>query len=99
MKISSNKQKEIVFFFKPRDKLQQPQQQPQQQQQNNHRPTEEIQSASSDSMPEIALNYQPHPHLRVLSSLKPFMVNKNTYDIANIFGEESERRHLIFGRF
>ena len=26
----------------------------------HHRPTEEIQSASSDSMPEIAINYQPH---------------------------------------
>ena len=31
-----------------------------QQQQNDHRPTEEIQSASSDSMTEIAVNYQPH---------------------------------------
>ena len=31
MKMSSTKQKEIGFSFKPRDKLQQPQQQPQQQ--------------------------------------------------------------------
>ena len=60
MKISSTKQKETGFFFKSRDKLQQPQQQPQQQPKNEHRPTEEIQSSSSDSMPEIAMNYQPH---------------------------------------
>ena len=53
-------QKEIAFFFKPRDKLQQPQQQSHHQQQNDHRPIEETQSASSDSMPEIAMNYQPH---------------------------------------
>ena len=58
--MSSTKQKEIVFFFKPRDKLQQPQQQPHQQQQNGHRPVEEIQSASRDSMPETAMSYQPH---------------------------------------
>ena len=60
LKISSIKQKEIVFFFKSRDKLQQQQQQPQQQQQNDYHPTEEIQIDSSDSMPEIAMNYQPH---------------------------------------
>ena len=60
LKISSIKQKEIVFFFKSRDKLQQQQQQPQQQQQNDYHPTEEIQIDSSDSMPEIAKNYQPH---------------------------------------
>ena len=41
--MSCTKQKEIVFFFKLRDKLQQPQYQPQQQQKNKHRPTEEIQ--------------------------------------------------------
>ena len=41
--------------------MQQPQQQLQQQQQNDHRPTEEIQSTSSGFMPEIAMNYQPHP--------------------------------------
>ena len=40
--MSTNKQREIGFFFKPRDKLQQPQQQPQQQQQNDHHPIEEI---------------------------------------------------------
>ena len=45
--MSSSKQKEMCFSIKPRDKLQQPQQQPQQQEQNDHRPTEEIQSASS----------------------------------------------------
>ena len=56
----STKQKEIGFFFKPRDNLQQPQQQPHQQQQNDHRPIEETQSASSDFMPEIAMSYQPH---------------------------------------
>ena len=60
LKISSIKQKEIVFFFKSRDKLQQQQQQPQQQQQNDYHPTEEIQIDSSDSMPEITMNYQPH---------------------------------------
>ena len=32
--------------------------QPQLHQQNDHCPTKEIQSASSDSMPEIAMNYQ-----------------------------------------
>ena len=48
-----SKQKETAFFFKPREKLQHSQKQPQQQQQNDHRPTEEIQSASSDSMPEL----------------------------------------------
>ena len=58
--MSRTKQKEIVFFFKPRDKLQQPQQQPHQQQQNDHRPIEETQSASSHSMLEKAMNYQPH---------------------------------------
>ena len=52
LKMSRTKQKEIVFFCKPLDKLQQPQQ-PQQEQQNDHRPSEEIQSDSSDSMPEI----------------------------------------------
>ena len=46
LKMSSTKQKEVGFFFKPRDKLQQPQQQPQQQQQNDHRLIEEIQSAT-----------------------------------------------------
>ena len=60
LKMSSTKQKEIVFFFKSREKLQQQQQQPQQQQQNDYHPTEEIQIDSSDSMPEIAMNYQPH---------------------------------------
>ena len=60
MKKSNTKQKEVDFSFKPRDKLQQPQQKPQQQQHNDHRPTEETQSASSDSMPEIAINYQLH---------------------------------------
>ena len=60
MKMSSTKQKEIGFSFKPRDKLRQPQQQPQQQQQNDHRPTEQIQRASCYTMPEIAMNYQPH---------------------------------------
>ena len=79
-------QEEIGFSFKPRDKLQQPQQQPQQQQRNDHPPTEEIQSAISDSMPQIAMNYQPHqPPKTFLSSLKPFIVNKNVFDIANIF--------------
>ena len=58
--MSSTKQKEIGFFFKPRDKLQQPQQQQHQQQQNDHRPIKETQSASSDSMPEIAMSYQSH---------------------------------------
>ena len=48
------------FFLQTREKLQQPQQQPQQQQQNDHCPTEEIQSASSDSMHEITTTYQPH---------------------------------------
>ena len=55
--MSSSKQKEMCFSIKPRDKLQQPQQQPQQQEQNDHRPTEEIQSASSHSMPKISMNY------------------------------------------
>ena len=59
-KMSSTKQKEIGFSFKLRDKLEQLQQQPQKQQQNGHCPTEEIQSASGDSMPKIAMNYQPH---------------------------------------
>ena len=63
LKMSSTELKEFGFFFKPRDKLQQPQQQPQQKQQNGHCPIEEIQSASSDSMPEIAMNYQPHQPL------------------------------------
>ena len=58
--MSSTKQKEICFFFKSCDKLLQPQQQPQQQQQNDHRPIEKIQSASSDSIPDIAINYQLH---------------------------------------
>ena len=58
--MSSTKQKKTVFLFKSREKMQQSQQQPQQQQQNDHRPIEEIQSASSDSIPEIAMNYQPH---------------------------------------
>ena len=52
LKMSRTTQKETGFFCKPLDKLQQPQQ-PQQEQQNDHRPTEEIQSDSSDSMPEI----------------------------------------------
>ena len=55
--MSSSKQKEMCFSIKPRDKLQQPQQQPQQQEQHDHRPTEEIQSASSHSMPKISINY------------------------------------------
>ena len=45
MEMSSTKQKETGFSFKPCDKLQQPQpqQQPQQQQQqNDHCPTEKI---------------------------------------------------------
>ena len=58
--MSSTTQKEIGFFLKPHDKLQQPLQKPQQQQQNDRLPTEEIQSASSESMTEIAMNYQPH---------------------------------------
>ena len=53
----STKEKEIGFFFKLRDKLQQLQQQPQQHQQNDHCPIEEIQSARSESMPKIAMNY------------------------------------------
>ena len=60
MKMSSTKKKEIGFSFKPCDKLQQPQQKPHQQQQNDHYPTEDIQSASSDFMSEIVMNYQPH---------------------------------------
>ena len=48
------------FFLQTREKLQQWQQQRHQQQQNDYRLTEEIQSASSDSMPEIAITYQPH---------------------------------------
>ena len=66
MKISSTKQKEIGFSFKPRNKLQQPQQRPHKQQQNDHRPTEEIQSAGSDSMPQIVINYQPHQPPRTI---------------------------------
>ena len=58
--MSITKQTKNCFFFKPRDKLQQPQQQLQQQQQNDHRPIEEIQSASSESMSKVAMNYQPH---------------------------------------
>ena len=50
LKMSRTKQKKN--FCKPLDKLQQPQQ-PQQEQQNDHRPSEDIQSDSSDSMPEI----------------------------------------------
>ena len=58
LKISSTTQKEIGFFLKPHDKLQQPLQQPQQQQQqNDHLPTEEVQSASSEPMTEIVMNY------------------------------------------
>ena len=73
--MSSTKQKGIGFgfFFKPRDKLQQLQQQPQQQQQNDHRPIEEIQCASSESMLEIAMNYQPH------QLLKTFKFSQNVY--------------------
>ena len=74
--MSSTKRKEIVFFFKPREKLQQPQQQPQQQHQNNHRPIEEIQIASSAFIPEIPMNYQPHQPPKTLNSLKTFMINK-----------------------
>ena len=62
----STKEKEIGFFFKLRDKLQQLQQQPQQHQQNDHCPIEEIQSARSESMPEIAMNYQPQESLKIL---------------------------------
>ena len=51
LKMSSTKQKEIGFFFKPCEKLQQ---------QNDHRPIEETQRASSDCIPEIAMNCQPH---------------------------------------
>ena len=58
--MSGTKQKKIGFSFKPRDKMLQPRQQPHQQQQTDHRPIEETQSASSDSMPEIAMSYQPH---------------------------------------
>ena len=43
------------------------QQQPQQQQENDDRSIEEIQSASGDSMPEIAMNYQPHQPPKTLN--------------------------------
>ena len=79
--MSSTKQKELVFFFKPCDKLQQ---QPQQQQ-NDHHPIEEIQSATSDSMPEIAMNYQPN---------QSFMVNKNVS--SNTIGLKSARVWTIY---
>ena len=75
--MSCTKQKEIVFFFKLRDKLQQPQYQPQQQQKNKHRPTEEIQSDSSDPIPKIAINYQPHQPPKTFKLPESVMVKKN----------------------
>ena len=59
MEMSSNKQKQLVF---PSNYVTScnSRKQPQEKQQNDHRPTEEIQSASSDSMPEIVMNCQPH---------------------------------------
>ena len=57
--MSSTKQKEIAFFFKPRGKLQQPQLQPQQQLQNDHRSIKDIRSTRVVTLPEISMNYQP----------------------------------------
>ena len=82
LNISSTTQKEIGFSLKPHDKLQQPLQQPQQQQQqNDHLPTEEVQSASSESMTEIVMNYQPH------QPPKTFKFPKNV--VSNTFGLKS----------
>ena len=75
----STKQKEIVFFYKPRDKLQQPQQQLHQQQQNDHRPVQEIQSACSDSMPEIAMNYQPHQPPKIFKFPEAIYCKQKSY--------------------
>ena len=64
---------------------------------NDHRPSEEIRSASSDSLPEIAMTYQPHKPPETFKF--PEMVSKNVSDIGNIFCEERETRRLIFGQF
>ena len=60
LKMSGTKQKEIGFFFKPREKLQNLKQQPQQHKLSDQVLVEETQIASSDCMPKIAMNYQPH---------------------------------------
>ena len=60
MKMSSTKQKEICFYFKHVRSCNSRNNNQNNNSKNDHRPTEEIRSASSGSITEIVMTYQPH---------------------------------------
>ena len=69
------------------------------QQQSDHRYPEEIQSASSDSMPKIAMTYQPNQPPKTFHFPENDYGKQKRFRHWEFFCEESEKRRLIFGRF